>query len=321
MPQAAGQTAKKSKVQDGDQSEAIMDMISMASADSTLAGLMSLSAPTSGSSMDDSADDHSAAPSSQHWDPPAKEQPTTNELHAPAKLSLSEYRVKHADELAAQKRKLENMEASVKQGYATATQALMNQQRKEKHHHHQQSSSSSSDLNKPPHIVLKIPLDERSERSSIKKASQCQANQAAGGTAAVAAVEDPSMTLKCGSEFRKGEVGLEKTGKVARSTESGPTTIIITITTITPPLPPPARLPHHKNTQVLPVRQEVAKRSQVILCEQVLHNPHQEKGPTCRILLEIPRKLANRPETRFSCRRFPECPPTRWVRGLTSFPR
>ncbi len=129
------------------------------------------------------------------------------------------------------------------------------------------------------------------------------------------------MTLKYGSEFRKGEVGLEKTGKVARSTESGPTTIIITITTITPPLPPPARLPHHKNTQVLPVRQEVAKRSQVILCEQVLHNPHQEKGPTCRILLEIPRKLANRPETRFSCRRFPECPPTRWVRGLTSFPR
>ncbi len=181
MPQAAGQTAKKSKVQDGDQSEAIMDMISMASADSTLAGLMSLSAPTSGSSMDDSADDHSAAPSSQHWDPPAKEQPTTNELHAPAKLSLSEYRVKHADELAAQKRKLENMEASVKQGYATATQALMNQQRKDKHHHHQQSSSSSSDLNKPPHIVLKIPLDERSERSSIKKSFPVPGQSSSGG--------------------------------------------------------------------------------------------------------------------------------------------
>uniref|UniRef100_A0A671MXP5 Cyclin-T1 n=1 Tax=Sinocyclocheilus anshuiensis TaxID=1608454 RepID=A0A671MXP5_9TELE len=163
---AAGQTAKKSKVQDGDQSEAIMNMISMASADSTLAGLMSLSAPPSGSPMDSSADDHSAAPSSQHWQPPAKEQPTINELHAPAKLSLSEYRVKHADELAAQKRKLENMEASVKQGYATAAQALMNH---------------SSDLKKPSPIILKIPLDERSERSSIKMRFPVPGQSGSGG--------------------------------------------------------------------------------------------------------------------------------------------
>nr|XP_005162427.1 cyclin-T1 isoform X1 [Danio rerio] len=163
---AAGQTAKKSKVQDGDQSEAIMNMISMSSSDSTLAGLTSLSAPPTGSSMDSCADEHSAAASAQHWQPPSKEQPTANELHAPAKVSLSEYRAKHADELAAQKRELKNMEASVKQGYATAAQALMNQQRKDKHHHHQQTSSS--DTNNPSPIVLKIPLDERSERSSIK---------------------------------------------------------------------------------------------------------------------------------------------------------
>ncbi|KAK9954518.1 hypothetical protein ABG768_016573 [Culter alburnus] len=176
---AAGQTAKKSKVQDGE--EAIMNMISMASSDSTLAGLMSLSAPPSGSTMDSSADDHSAAASSQHWQPSGKEQPIANELHAPAKVSLSEYRAKHADELAAQKRKLENMEASVKQGYATAAQALMNQQRKEKHHHHQQSSSGSSDLSNPSPIVLKIPLDERSERSSLKMRLPARGQSDGGG--------------------------------------------------------------------------------------------------------------------------------------------
>ncbi|KAG1960901.1 cyclin-T1 [Pimephales promelas] len=177
---AAGQTAKKSKVQDGDQSEAIMNMISMASSDTTLAGLMSLSAPPSGSSIDSSADDPSAAASSQHWQPSGKEQPTVNELHAPAKVSLSEYRAKHADELAAQKRKLENMEASVKQGYATAAQALMNQQRKDKHHHHQQPSSSSSDLSNPSPIVLKIPLDER-ERSSTKTRFPVRGQSDGGG--------------------------------------------------------------------------------------------------------------------------------------------
>lgn len=159
-------------------------------------------------------------------------------------------------------------------------------------------------------------------------ASPCGANQtaggtAAGGTAAVAAVVDPSRTLKCGFGFQKGEVGPEKTGKVVRSTEIGPT--IITITTTTPPLPPPPlylhRLPHpqHKNTQVLPAPQEVAKRSLVTRCERALR--HLEKGPTCQILppAPTPRKSANRPETRFSCRHFPECPPTRWGTGLTSW--
>ncbi|TRY88533.1 hypothetical protein DNTS_014084 [Danionella cerebrum] len=160
---AAGQTGKKSKVQDGDPSDAIMSMISMSSSDSTLAGLMSLSGPPSGSSMED---ERNPPGSSQHWQGPSKEPPTANELHAPAKVSLSEYRAKHADELAAQKRKLENMEANVKQGYATAAQALMNQQRREKHHHHQQSSSS--DPSNQSSMLLKIPQEERAERSGIK---------------------------------------------------------------------------------------------------------------------------------------------------------
>ncbi|KAA0707312.1 Cyclin-T1 [Triplophysa tibetana] len=164
---AAGQTAKKSKAQDGDQSEAIMNMISMASSDTSLVGLMSLSASHSDSTS--SADDLNIGASSQQWQPPGKEPATSNELHAPAKVSLSDYRAKHADELAAQKRNLLNMEASVKQGYATAAQALMNQQRKDKHHHHpqQQSTSSSSDSGNPSPIVLKIPAEERSKRLPV----------------------------------------------------------------------------------------------------------------------------------------------------------
>uniref|UniRef100_A0A671RP97 Cyclin-T1 n=1 Tax=Sinocyclocheilus anshuiensis TaxID=1608454 RepID=A0A671RP97_9TELE len=195
---AAGQTTKKSKLQDGDQSEAILNMISMASSDSTLAGLMSLSAPPSGSSMDSSADDHSVAPSSQHWQPPAKEQPTTNELHAPAKLSLNEYRVKHADELAAQKRKLENMEASVKQGYATATQALMNH---------------SSDLNNPSPIVLKIPLDERTERRSIKMRLAVPGQSSSGGNSSSSSSRGSEPDIKVRIRVPERRSGSGEDGK------------------------------------------------------------------------------------------------------------
>ncbi|XP_066528249.1 cyclin-T1 [Hoplias malabaricus] len=175
---AAGQTAKKPKVpEEGDKTEAMMNMISMASSGSTLAGLMSLSAPPSNSSsMASSADekDRSSAGGSQHWQPGGKEQQPNHE-QPPTRMSLSEYRAKHADELAAQKKKLENMEASVKRDYATAAQALLGQQRKEKHHHHHQqhpssqnSGSSSSDQNNPSPIVLKIPLEERQDRNSLK---------------------------------------------------------------------------------------------------------------------------------------------------------
>ncbi|KAG7323302.1 hypothetical protein KOW79_013004 [Hemibagrus wyckioides] len=154
---ASGQTTKKPK--EGDKTEAMMNMISMASSESTLAGLMSLSVPPSTSESDSptlSAEDKQ----------PVFKVPNPPEPPAPTRVSLSEYRAKHADELAAQKKKLENMEASVKREYATAAQALMNQQRKEKHHHnhHQQQAGSSS--SEP--IVLKIPLDEKQDRGSIK---------------------------------------------------------------------------------------------------------------------------------------------------------
>ncbi|XP_074499464.1 cyclin-T1 isoform X2 [Sebastes fasciatus] len=174
---AGGQTPKaKPKVQEeGDQRDTMMSMISMASSESTVAGLMSLSAPPSASSSSSAGDkDRGEAGSAATWSGKSQagseQQQANNEVHAPAKVSLSEYRAKNADVLAAQKRKLENMKASVKRDYANAAQALGQQQRKEKQqHHHQQSSSSSSDMSNPSPIILKIPLEkERHERTSLK---------------------------------------------------------------------------------------------------------------------------------------------------------
>ncbi|CDQ86704.1 unnamed protein product [Oncorhynchus mykiss] len=166
---AAGQTVKggKSKVpEDGDQTDCMMSMISMSSSETTLA---SLSNPSSSSMAPILLELKSTLGS-------GSDQPNHVELHAPAKVSLSEYRAKHADVLAAQKRKLENMEASVKREYASAAQALIGQhQRKEKYNRDQLQSSShhsslaSSDLSSPSPIILKIPLEkERGERSSLK---------------------------------------------------------------------------------------------------------------------------------------------------------
>uniref|UniRef100_A0A3Q1JR02 Cyclin-like domain-containing protein n=1 Tax=Anabas testudineus TaxID=64144 RepID=A0A3Q1JR02_ANATE len=159
---AGGQTPKvKPKVQEeGDQRDTMMSMISMASSESTVAGLMSLSAPPSASSSSSTTDkERVASGSAQTWSgkpqggPEQQQQQPNHEVHTPAKVSLSEYRAKNADVLAAQKRKLENMEASVKRDYANAAQ----------------SSSSSSDMSNPSPIILKIPLEkERHDRSSLK---------------------------------------------------------------------------------------------------------------------------------------------------------
>ncbi|NWI61981.1 CCNT1 protein, partial [Todus mexicanus] len=64
-----------------------------------------------------------------------------------AKVSLKEYRAKHAEELAAQKRQLENMEANVRSQYAYAAQNLLVQQQREREVHQDNSP-----------IVLKLPL-------------------------------------------------------------------------------------------------------------------------------------------------------------------
>ncbi|XP_055250397.1 cyclin-T1 isoform X2 [Moschus berezovskii] len=70
-----------------------------------------------------------------------------------AKVSLKEYRAKHAEELAAQKRQLENMEANVKSQYAYAAQNLLSQ--------HDSHSS----------VILKMPIEgsENPERPFLEK--------------------------------------------------------------------------------------------------------------------------------------------------------
>uniref|UniRef100_A0A3Q1G4H6 Cyclin-T1 n=1 Tax=Acanthochromis polyacanthus TaxID=80966 RepID=A0A3Q1G4H6_9TELE len=216
--QAGGQTPKvKPKVQEeGDQRDTMISMISMASSESTVAGLMSLSAPPSASS---SSSDKGASGSAQSWSGKGQtgaeqQQQPNHEVHAPAKVSLSEYRAKNADVLAAQKRKLENMEASVKREYANAAQALIGQQqRKEKQqHHHQQSSSSSSDMSNPSPIILKIPLEkERHDRSSLKVRYPLAGGSGHSGSARS---QDPDIKVRIRvPEKQRGSSGEEGKGR------------------------------------------------------------------------------------------------------------
>ncbi|NXS13517.1 CCNT1 protein, partial [Neodrepanis coruscans] len=182
----ASQAAKKSKTDDHGDDESlseqtILNMISRNnSSDMNIAGLMSMStSSTAGAgpalpATTDSPGEPSAPDPSQadHWHPPAKldihrtsescssaaehlqqdgtsyqKQSTKN---APsAKVSLKEYRAKHAEELAAQKRQLENMEANVRSQYAYAAQNLLVQQQRER--------EGQQDSNPSP-IILKIPI-------------------------------------------------------------------------------------------------------------------------------------------------------------------
>ncbi|XP_006011564.1 cyclin-T2 isoform X2 [Latimeria chalumnae] len=88
---------------------------------------------------------------------------------APQKMTLDKYREKHAAELEIQKRKLETLEMDVKEKYAFAAQALVEQQHK-KHMQPQPQASGSSSLTSP--IKMKIPLanpDRLDKHSSDKK--------------------------------------------------------------------------------------------------------------------------------------------------------
>ncbi|XP_056371032.1 cyclin-T1 [Oenanthe melanoleuca] len=182
----ASQAARKSKPDDHGDDESlseqtILNMISRNnSSDMNIAGLMSMSTSSTagaGPALPASADspgEPSAADASQadHWHPPAKldihrtsesasaaaehpqqdgaAYPKQSTKNAPsAKVSLKEYRAKHAEELAAQKRQLENMEANVRSQYAYAAQNLLVQQQRER--------EGQQDSNPSP-IVLKIPM-------------------------------------------------------------------------------------------------------------------------------------------------------------------
>ncbi|NXF87939.1 CCNT1 protein, partial [Eubucco bourcierii] len=161
------------------------------SSDMNIAGLMSMSTssttaaagPSLPASVDSPSDQAGGQDVTQpdHWHPPAKlelgQSHRTNEScssaasapehpsqqdggaypkgggkNAPAaKVSLKEYRAKHAEELAAQKRQLENMEANVRSQYAYAAQNLLVQQQRER-------EVQQDAANNPSPIILKLPL-------------------------------------------------------------------------------------------------------------------------------------------------------------------
>ncbi|XP_035765115.1 cyclin-T1 isoform X1 [Neolamprologus brichardi] len=207
---AGGQTPKaKPKVQEeGDQRDTMISMISMASSESTVAGLMSLSAPPSASSSSSVGEkDTNASGSAQTWSGKGQggseqqsqqpQQQPNHEVHAPAKVSLSEYRAKNADVLAAQKRKLENMEASVKRDYANAAQALIGQQqRKEKQQHHHHPPSASSDMSNPSPIILKIPLEKERHDSLKMRFPVAGGSGGSSGHSSSGRGQDPDIKVK-----------------------------------------------------------------------------------------------------------------------------
>ncbi|XP_036107123.1 cyclin-T1 isoform X1 [Molossus molossus] len=101
-----------------------------------------------------------------------------------AKVSLKEYRAKHAEELAAQKRQLENMEANVKSQYAYAAQNLLSQ--------HDSHSS----------VILKMPIEgsENPERPFLEKADKTALKMripvASGDKAASSKPDEIKMRIK-----------------------------------------------------------------------------------------------------------------------------
>ncbi|KAM7325020.1 hypothetical protein ACRRTK_015273 [Alexandromys fortis] len=108
-----------------------------------------------------------------------------------AKVSLKEYRAKHAEELAAQKRQLENMEANVKSQYAYAAQNLLS--------HHDSHSS----------VILKMPIEgsENPERPFLEKADKSALKMrlpvASGDKASSSKPEEMKMRIKVHSAAEK----------------------------------------------------------------------------------------------------------------------
>ncbi|XP_053564030.1 cyclin-T1 [Bombina bombina] len=94
----------------------------------------------------------------EHLTCPEQSQHSSKSSTVATKVSLKDYRAKHADELAAQKRQLGQLEANLKEQYACAAQSLLLQQQREK-----ETRASP--------IILKIPLHEVSHERSEKSSS------------------------------------------------------------------------------------------------------------------------------------------------------
>ncbi|NXH22808.1 CCNT1 protein, partial [Bucco capensis] len=101
-------------------------------------------------------------PLQQQQDGAASQKQSSSKNPPSAKVSLKEYRAKHAEELAAQKRQLENMEANVRSQYAYAAQNLLVQQQRER---------EVQQDNNPSPIILKLPVgsSENPERPPPEK--------------------------------------------------------------------------------------------------------------------------------------------------------
>ncbi|NXU56724.1 CCNT1 protein, partial [Turnix velox] len=198
----ASHTSKKFKLdgcrEDNDdevQEERIFKMISQSSSNSEMdiTGLMNMTASSTNSTTVGGAPPSATegsyvggdASSSVQWRPPAKLD--TGQKHgknknppeedggaskAPgknppmAKVSLDEYRAKHAEELAAQKRQLENMEANVRCQYVSAAQNLLAQQQRERENEQEantdlQSSLEDTEDSPPPEDKSTKPTPKR----------------------------------------------------------------------------------------------------------------------------------------------------------------
>ncbi|XP_017495585.1 cyclin-T1 [Manis javanica] len=202
--------------------QTILNMISQSSSDTTIAGLMSMSSTSTTSSVPSLPTPEESSSNlsnvevlpTECWlpsQPPFKLEPAhqtsenlalvdhslqqdssnvfipqkQNSKSVPsAKVSLKEYRAKHAEELAAQKRQLENMEANVKSQYAYAAQNLLS--------HHDSHSS----------VILKMPIEgsENPERPFLEKADKAALKMripvAVGDKAASSKPEEIKMRIK-----------------------------------------------------------------------------------------------------------------------------
>ncbi|XP_004692861.1 PREDICTED: cyclin-T1 [Condylura cristata] len=215
---AANKTKTDDRRADENTSEqTILNMISQSSSDTTIAGLMSMStSATSAVPSHPAAEETSGNLSNvemlqgERWlssQPPqghrtsenlaligvdhSLQQDGSNAFVAQkqnsksvpsAKVSLKEYRAKHAEELAAQKRQLENMEANVKSQYAFAAQNLLS--------HHDSHSS----------VILKMEGSENPERPFLEKADKTALKMripvASGDKAVSSKSEEIKMRIK-----------------------------------------------------------------------------------------------------------------------------
>ncbi|XP_043930872.1 cyclin-T2 isoform X2 [Protopterus annectens] len=125
-------------------------------------------------------------------------------LPAPNKMSLNTYREKHAAELAIQKRKLETLEMDVREHYANAAQALVEQQQHKKQHTQQQLHvSGNSSKMSPSKMKHAVATAEKADKHSEKdKNVSLKLRLPIPGTEKPLSKDDLKMKIKVSSSER-----------------------------------------------------------------------------------------------------------------------